>query len=369
MDTEPKTPDDTTAVDPSPFTPEPATGTLINDTLNTEPVAEPIMPGTEPEMPAGQPPNKGSNLVRNIIFAVVALIILGTVAAVVWKTTHEKSTVTKSQEVPVREQSTDTAESIVGKITTAITDRSASNYQSPRVTQSAPLSMPQVLSPSYKVPGTDYYVIIAKAYGLSATDSTSPDDPSVNQSFIQTLIDQSSATLIANKFDKTATLFAGTEYQSKDVVCFTSAPGNKPFTVTCADKSDYTSPSNAIEPFAAAYAASGDANGTVQSDSVFSTPTIKNSSVTGYQNATINTSPRQGVGGAILLFYQNSKSGWQFFMGTQNELSCNAYHSADEQAAFADFKCINSNGQEVTVGAQQNAPQGPVVMPPKQPIR
>lgn len=368
MNTEPTDPKDTMVTDPRGFNDEPETSNPVIAAPNTSLTGTEV-PSVSPETLSVMPPKNSRSLVHIIIFAIIAIITLGIVASVIWTSAQSKPIAVKSQEMPVGEQHADMAESIVSKITASITDRTARNFQSPQVTQSTPTSLPQVLSPSYRVPGADYYVVIAMAYGLSATDSMDPNDPRVNQSFIQALIDQSTATLISNKFDKTATLFTGTEYQSSDVICFVSAAGSKPFTVSCADKVDYVSSSDAISPFYATYVASTESKGTIQSDKIFSSPTIRNSSISGYKNAVIMISPRQGASGATLLFYQNYTSGWQFFMETQSEPSCNQYQSADIQAAFADYNCMNSDGQEVTVASLLAASQGSPAVPPKQPVR
>lgn len=388
MDNEPTNHDDLTDEDLRAFDTEPATGDSTGATTDSSPItpetssampdtpAEPEASSVPPESPSPMPPKKNRHLVRNLIIAGAALIILAIVAAVVWKSIQPKPIATKST-TPALVQTDDTAKTIVGKITTVISNESGKNYQAPQITQATPFSSPPATSPSYKVSGADYYVTTARTYSVTA-NSPKPDGTTADQAFAKAIIDQVSAVLASNHLNKADTLTFGTEYQSNSTICLVSAPDTIPVSVSCADKVDYKSASDAIKPFAMAYEASADYNSANDRlSSVFSTPVIKDSSVSGYQNASLSISSRQGVGGAVLLFYQNGKSGWQFFVATQNILSCNQYHSADEQAAFADEKCIDGNQKETTVGASQTAAPAPAptasptppAVPPKQPVR
>lgn len=352
MDTEPANQDDTDNKDLQAMDVEPATGGAPDQVPDIQ-SATADSPDVPPQFPVSTPPKKPRHLLRNLIIGLVVLIVLAIAAVVVWKSIQPKSVANQSPATAV--QTDDTAQSIVAKITTAITDKSSKNYQESQVQQTSPFTSPLAVSPSYKVPGANYYVTIDKAYGITATDSVNSADTTVNQTFTKAIIDQAAATLTSNHYIKTSTTAYSTEYQSDNVVCSVSTPDSLPVSVTCANQSDYKSTSDAVKPFAAAYTASPDTNSVDQADNIYTAPIIKNSSVAGYKNAALSISSRQAINGAVLLFYQHGTANWQFFMITQNELNCNQYHTTDEQSAFADEKCINSSGNEVTVAAASQA--------------
>lgn len=313
------------------------------------PSAVPQTPQPQFDPPIVTPPNvpKKSHKKRNIIIAVVVLLLLaaGTVAAVMLFSTPKKDTAKKSTTETTKPL--DDAQGIVTKINTAITDTSKDTYQNPQVSFISPTSVQPAVSPSYQVKGADYYVVTNQAYGLNIQKTVDTNsETGVDTVFTQGVIDQVTAALVDNKYNKTTELSSGSEYQSDAVICTVSGAESIPIYVTCANKNTYAKVSSDVKPLVTAYRAS---HSDSSSEDIFSAPTIKNSSVDGYQTASVGVASRQGIGSAAALFYRKGTDEWKFFNFTQAELSCSEYNTTDLKAAFADQSCISDNKTDTTV--------------------
>lgn len=311
------------------------------------PVSQTPQPPFDP--PIAMPPNapKRSHKKRNIIIAAVVLILLaaGTVAAIMMFSTPKKDTSKKSPTETAKPL--DDVQGIVTKINAAITDSSKDTYQNPQVSFTSPTSAQPAVSPSYQVKGADYYVVTNQAYGLNIQKTVDTNsETGVDTVFTQGIMDQVTATLVSNKYHKTTDLASGVEYQSGAVICTISGTDSIPMYVTCANKNAYTKVSNDVKPLVSAYRAS---HSDSSSEDVFSAPTLKSSSVDGYQTASVGVSSRQSVGSAPALFYRKGTSEWKFFNFAQSELSCSAYNTDDLKAAFADTSCISDSKVDTTV--------------------
>lgn len=302
-------------------------------------------------IPPNQPmtPPKKSHKKRNIIIAAVAVVIVIAAAVITFLLLNQQ----KPAEHTTTKQPTktaDSAQSIIASINTTLTNKSSKDYQASQIAKTDPMSKSPLTGPSYKVSGANYYVDTTDTYSLTITEQgTTSSSGSVNTAFNTAIISQITSVLRGHSYTQGSTLLAGTEYQSKLVICLVSPANSSPVTVVCSNKSSYQKISNNVKPFYEAYVASPAVGDT--SNDVFSSPDIKQSSTDGYQTATVLLSPRQGVSGAVLMFYQTPAGAWQFFTATQNELDCGSYATSDQIAAYAGDKCIDSNGNDSFVGA------------------
>jgi len=338
---------------------EPATGSGAPiapvETVTPTPVAQGLPPQS-PQQPQSTPPPatpplnmpKKSHKKRNIIIAVVVLLLLaaGTVAAIMLFSTPKKDTTKKSTAETTKPL--DDAQGMITKINAALTDSSNTGYQNPQISFTSPTSTPPAVSPSYQVKDTDYYVTTTQAYGLNIQKTVNTtSETGVDTVFTQGIVDEVTATFTSSQYKKTTEISSGTEYQSSAVICTVSGTESIPIYVTCANKNAYTKVSSDVKPLVAAYRASNSSEDT--SGSVFSTPTIKSSSVDGYQTASLSISSRQSIGGAAVLFYRKGTTDWKFFKTTQNELNCSDYNTDELKAAFADESCMSDTNTDTTV--------------------
>lgn len=304
---------------------------------------------TAPEVPAMTP--KKSHKKRNIIIAIIALVVLIPAAAfaIYWFATPEKAP-TKAPHTTV----VDSAESIINKINVKLTNTSEKDHHKATISQSTPQSDNPLTSPSYKVNDTDYYVATTETYGLAIT-LPGTDDSFVDEDASQAIATQVISVLTDTDYKKTDTNVATTNYESTSVVCSISSEGS-PMYVTCANKSAYTKISRDLEPFVTTYT-SAKANDPAM-HATYSNLTITDSPVKDYQRASVNVS--EGIGGATLLFYRHNEDKWLFFTATQNILSCSDYNTVDIVSAFSGEKCMDGD-TESTVGATTPATTDPSI--------
>jgi len=326
------------------------TGHTSSPVVQNTPPPVPQTPQPQFDPPVATPPSnlpKKSHKKRNIIIAVVVLLLLaaGTIAAIMLFSAPKKDTAKKSTTDTTKPL--DDAQGIVTKINTAITDTSKDTYQNPQVSFTSPTSAQPAISPSYQVKGTDYYVVTNQAYGLNIQKTVDTNsETGVDTVFTQGIMDQVTATLVGNKYSKTTELASGVEYQSDAVICTVSGTESIPMYVTCANKNAYAKVSSDVKPLVTAYRAS---HSDSSSEDIFSAPTIKSSSVDGYQTASVGVASRQGIGSAAALFYRKGTDEWKFFNFAQAELNCSDYNTADLKAAFADQPCISDSKTDTTV--------------------
>jgi len=326
------------------------TGPASSLVVQNTPPPVPQTPQPQFDPPMATPPSnlpKKSHKKRNIIIAVAVLLLLtaGTIAAIMLFSAPKKDTAKKSTTDTTKPL--DDAQGIVTKINTAITDTSKDTYQNPQVSFTSPTSAQPAISPSYQVKGTDYYVVTNQAYGLNIQKTVDTNsETGVDTVFTQGIMDQVTATLVGNKYSKTTELASGVEYQSDAVICTVSGTESIPMYVTCANKNAYAKVSSDVKPLVTAYRAS---HSDSSSEDIFSAPTIKSSSVDGYQTASVGVASRQGIGSAAALFYRKGTDEWKFFNFAQAELNCSDYNTADLKAAFADQPCISDSKTDTTV--------------------
>lgn len=84
------------------------------------------------------------------------------------------------------------------------------------------------------------------------------------------------------------------------------------------------------------------------SSTVFSNLKITNSSVNGYQNASVGVGNING-GGGVALLYKKDSSSWMYFTTTQEMLPCSGYNTIDIRNAFKGESCYGASGQTAMV--------------------
>ena len=342
---------------------EPATGsgTAVTPVETVAPESSPVTQSTPPPIyqtpqpqfdpPIAKPPfnaPKKSHKKRNIIIAIIVLLLLagGAVAAVMAFSAPKKDPTKKASVQDTKPL--DDAQGMITKINAALTDSTKSNYQNPQITFTSPTSSPATAeSLSYQVKDTDYSVTTNQTYGLNIQKTvTTTSETGIDTVFTQGIVDEITATLTNSQYKKTTEVPTGTEYQSDAVICTVSSVDSIPVYVTCANKNAYTKISSDVKPFVTAYRA-GNPDDTSQP--VFSAPTIKSSSVDGYQTATVTISSGAPVGGKGALFYRKGKTDWKFFKATQSLSNCSDYNTDDLKAAFADETCVSDSNTNLLV--------------------
>lgn len=119
--------------------------------------------------------------------------------------------------------------------------------------------------------------------------------------------------------------------------------------VACSTASEYQKNAELQKPFYAAFITSKN----YSADMTLNLPSVKKSNTNGYNTAQVGISSDGAfVGGAVGLFYQTPDNTWHFFIGTQQELNCNAYDTADLKKAFAGEQCFDpSTNKQSTLQA------------------
>lgn len=333
---------------------EPSTGST--------PAAEPATPPEVTPPPEQAPPQvpKKSRSKRNVIIGCVAAVTVIAGALIAWLLLQPQETKVIATPEKAITKPADSAKIIISKINTAVSDNLIKQYPALAADKNDPEKTGSEISPSFKVKGAEYYVTINKTHSLTYTVPEAKDTANKpdNQELVKAIIKQAGLTFDANDYKQTDESLFGTEYQSDTVVCTVSPPEDMPVNVNCADKADFTATSLAVKPLVEAYLASKEFKGTGYTDDIYSSLSIKDSSVTGYQNATMSVSSRQSIGGAALLFYRQTNTDWKFFTGTQNILLCSAYTTADERSAFYDSTCATSDDSPTTVGEYASSAAG-----------
>lgn len=154
------------------------------------------------------------------------------------------------------------------------------------------------------------------------------------------LVDQGLEKASGGAYGKMSDVFIG-----HDIICTIDSIRNvlltSPVTLMCGSLFEYTAelPSyQSAREFASAYTAAGN---TIKKGDTFTVGSNTASATTGYLKATVEYRNVGEDGGSSLLFYKKSDSGWQYFTGTQGEIVCTQYNTADLKAAFKGDACYN----------------------------
>ena len=155
-------------------------------------------------------------------------------------------------------------------------------------------------------------------------------------------------------FDMANKVMSSSEFINEDVRCLVALTeyayksGSEQVQVGCADSTSYTKNAEAVSPLYKAYLT---AHPEIKVAGLFfARPTIKSSTVNGYQNASLTTgnifSP---YGGSVAHLYKTPDNTWHYFQNSQDELMCSSYNTSDLKNAFAGTGCALENGNESTV--------------------
>lgn len=210
-------------------------------------------------------------------------------------------------------------------------------------------------APGYKPSGYNFTVSPTVEFGFGAygTKATSSDDLVTIE---QVLIDNNLQETILDSGSDVGSFVA--RYDSDDITCSVSdqKPYGEPSTsdnyaaiVGCANKSDYVENAAALRPYFVTYAAQSQNN---ISNLALDNLIITESKTPGYTISQVNISGSEygAVGGFVGLFYSTPDGTLHYFLGTQNELDCNSYNTADLKKAYLGEKCYDqAKGAQATV--------------------
>lgn len=132
-------------------------------------------------------------------------------------------------------------------------------------------------------------------------------------------------------------------YTGKGLICTIQTPtsGTSANNAQCGRIDAYKEMAEKIKPLS-------DVIPNVNASTILSNLKITNSSVSGYQNASVGIGNING-GGAVALLYKKDSSSWMYFTTVQEMLPCSAYNTIDIKNAFKGESCYEANGQTATV--------------------
>ncbi|HMQ95953.1 MAG TPA: hypothetical protein PKD19_01915 [Candidatus Saccharibacteria bacterium] len=319
---------------------------------------QPIAPQNStvmPEMPNEPPKKKGNKTVLVILVAVVGVIALGagsffaTQALFAPKTEQETpKTAQKEEEQPVAEL---TAAGVIDKVKkewegiVAEKKQKDSSFDS-AVTEGSSAPGETVWTPSYKAEGKDFYVrgdgarvVFSLGYGNDDVQFPRDIDKEVRQK-VQALY----ASLGLVKKETLGIAESGNQvdiYTGNGVVCDISGVASQTHATdaSCGDAKKLEALVDKLAPMVKAQAAK---EGSSSKGVLMSDGTIENSTVEGYQKATLGMSMAGApAGGYAALFYKAKDGEWQYFTGTQNYLACSRYNTQDIRNAFKGDLCYD----------------------------
>lgn len=134
-------------------------------------------------------------------------------------------------------------------------------------------------------------------------------------------------------------------FSSEDIACsLRNTPETKHYSlqVDCSDKADFSKNSEAVKPFAEAYASNKE-NG--DKDILFAKPDIQNSVTENYKNARLSVFGLDNLGNSSTAeFYQTPDGNWHFFTASekQGKINCSDYDTDELKNAYLGFSCWNA---------------------------
>jgi hypothetical protein len=206
-------------------------------------------------------------------------------------------------------------------------------------------------SPAYKVPGYDYYVTYDGGSELTLLRPETKDMPSVYDKEVREKIAslyhemglESTESITYTDTEVTTNI-----YEGNGLICTIDAPSSQvgSTTATCGAIAAYDAAAKKVQPLSQTIEYT---DGTT----VFAEPTIKDSSVSGYKQASMSVSGIKSPGGSVALFWKKGRNNWQLFTYTQNSLPCENYTTEDVRNAFKGETCYdNTSDSESKVGAK-----------------
>jgi hypothetical protein len=205
-------------------------------------------------------------------------------------------------------------------------------------------------SPIYKVEGANFYVSYKGGVTLQVTTFVEDklDSP------VPTTADTQLRLEIADIYNglgfvKSETIgskedgFSTDIYVSQGLICSIESPnsGIGTNTASCGLLEEYKKEVERIKPFAEIIP-------NVDESKLLTNLAISDSSVSGYQSASLSINSITG-GGHVELLYRKIPDSWVYFTGTQAVLPCSMYDTLDLRSAFQGNPCEDDNYQMKTV--------------------
>lgn len=154
--------------------------------------------------------------------------------------------------------------------------------------------------------------------------------------------------IVTSTTDSTSTL---SEYTNADVKCslgtvyksFDNTKDPVEISVGCLDTPGYVKLATSMKPFYDAYAASPDGKqSSVAPLYITKGDETRVSKTSGYQTASIAMATVDSrVGGYAALYYQTPDKAWHYFLGTQSDIPCAKFSTADLKKAYLGERCYD----------------------------
>lgn len=310
---------------------------------------EPLFTAPSP-IPTEQPKPKKSH--KAIIYAIVAVLLVGGGIAGGWQlfgrddgtssqqtqtSTTKNATATKTTPAVATLQPEDVTNKIKTTLAaqyTLVDPSTVTKLQSGQISVTA-----QASSPAYKTTGYNFYNTYAGGSTLYLTSYyvSGGTLPTAAETAIRTEV----AKIYADFGMQKTTTYGSADasdisnvYIGKGLICTIDDPSNagSPTTASCGLITAYKDAAAKVKPFA-------DVITDLSSSTILSVPAVKNSSVSGYQTASINSGNIGGMSGHADLFYRKTSGSWQYFVGTQSEIGCEKYTTTDLKNAYKGEAC------------------------------
>lgn len=146
------------------------------------------------------------------------------------------------------------------------------------------------------------------------------------------------------------------EFTHEDVICSLNQlvtanndAADHSISLACANMTAYAELANAQQPLIKAYETVNAVETTTQL-LVIGEPKVSSSSTPGYKTAVLMMSGYQNTDAQNAstfqgLYYQSPDKVWHFFKGTQNDLQCTDYTTAELKKAYAGSTCVGGEGK------------------------
>jgi|GEM_PF-701048 len=349
-------------------TEEPAredTGTSVTTTTDSAPPSPPLgaprSDDTRVDAASQSPPRKPKNNLARTLLVTLLLLVLGAACGVVlYKLYFEpKTTTTSNSSTASTSSSTVTTRLTAATLVDTLKTRMKATEVPTTTDNSVSIATTTdgkfgAFDVSYAQPtGYTFYTLPQTMVGFTVASN----DQSVIFTDVTTarayLADQGLFSGTAT-FDDTNSVISSSEFVNNDVRCtlaqtsYSYTAGAHQVQLGCADVSSYKANAELIQPLYKAYLAAHPE--AAVTGLLFGRPTIKSSTVSGYQHASLSTgnifSP---VGGSIVALYRTPDNTWHYFANRQDEALCSEYTTTDLKKAFAGESCAMMDGTESKV--------------------
>lgn len=206
-------------------------------------------------------------------------------------------------------------------------------------------------TPAYKVDGYDFYIDYNKGSTLDIVPGLS--EHTFDQ--IPRQADMSTRKDVATTYKNLGLTKVSTErdqhgnaqtdiYTGSDIICSIESPTAQTTsnTASCGKISMYREAAKDIKPLA-------DTIPDVRASTVFATPTVTKSPVSGYEKVHVRMGDMYYGGGSVALLYRKTTGPWVYFKNAQQSIDCSEYNTDDLKNAFKDDPCYSPTDPEAVV--------------------